>query len=75
MNDKNWIAEYKEWRSDLKPYQIELLENGAESASQQWLINSMWCEWKEIKKIRVVNPSVASVKLSPDPWEDEELCG
>ena len=50
MNNENWIAQYKQWKGDLKPFQVKLLDEGAMTQSQQWLINSMWCDWKEIKK-------------------------
>ena len=39
----------------LKPYQIKLLEEGAKSQSQAWLINQMWTDWKEIQeKIKII---------------------
>ena len=41
MNDENWQTQYKEWK-ELKPFQIKLLEEGAESQSQAWILNDMW---------------------------------
>ncbi|WP_320676048.1 hypothetical protein [Prochlorococcus sp. MIT 1300] len=71
MNDENWKEEYKKLKS-LRPYQIKLLEEGATSLSQAWLLNSMWCEWKEIKAMTETNlPSIEvfSVGTPMDPWE------
>ena len=66
MNDESWKDQYKEWKS-LEPYQIELLENGAKSQSQAWLINSMWCDWRDIKKVK--DTELPTIKyLDEDPW-------
>ena len=73
MSDENWIDQYKQWKSGLKPFQINLLKNGAESQSQQWLINSMWCEWVEMKKLKEDDPPSIN-ELSKDPWDDEVAC-
>ena len=72
MNDENWQEEYKELKS-LRPYQIKLLEEGATTLSQAWLLNNMWCEWKEIKGISEANlPTIETFAAEPplDPWED-----
>ena len=69
MNSENWVEEYKTWK-DLEPFQISLLENGADTLSQSWLINSMWCEWKDIKKQKeTCVPTFEKYRCS-DPWED-----
>ena len=47
-DDESWKDEYQSWKF-LKPYQIKLLREGAKNQSQAWLLNQMWCEWKEIK--------------------------
>jgi len=66
MNDESWKDQYKEWKT-LKPYQVKLLDDGAKSQSQAWLINSMWCDWQDIKKIKDTElPSLKS--SSDDPW-------
>ena len=53
MNDENWKEQFKEWKTNLKPFQIKLLEEGAQSQSQALTLNDMWCEWKNlaVKKI------------------------
>ena len=70
MDDENWKEQYKGWKQ-LKPFQLKLLDEGAQSLSQAWLLNAMWCEWKEIKKLKDTDlPSLNSVKLdlTNDPW-------
>ena len=64
MDDMNWVEQYKEWRP-LKPYQVKLLDDGAKTQSQAWLINAMWCDWKDIKKIKE-----AELPSFKDPWEE-----
>ncbi len=69
MDDENWKNQYKEWKA-LKPFQIKLLDDGAESLSQAWLINAMWCEWKDIKKLKETELPALERSLSKDPWEE-----
>ena len=68
MIDESWKVQYKEWK-DLRPYQIKLIDDGPKSQSQAWLLNSMWCEWMDLKKIKDNN--IASLKDSYgiDPWD------
>tara|TARA_B100000214_G_C23716282_1_gene512165 strand:+ start:52 stop:249 length:198 start_codon:yes stop_codon:yes gene_type:complete len=63
MNDENWKILYKQWK-DLKPYQIKLIDNGPKSQSQVWLLNSMWCEWIDLKRIKC-----SEISSWSDPWE------
>ena len=65
MNDNNWIEQYKEWKT-LLPYQLKLLDNGPKSQSQAWLINSMWCDWNNIKKIK--DTELPPITQLEDPW-------
>ena len=65
MDDQNWVDEYKEW-VQLRPHQIKLLDQGAQSQSQAWLINTMWSKWKEIKETKN-----SQSKLFEDPWRLE----
>ena len=46
-DDSNWKEEYKQYTSN-KRY-LELLENGAKSISQGWILGLMYNEWKKIK--------------------------
>ena len=60
MTGETWKNQYKEWK-DLKPYQIRLIEEGPKSQSQAWLLNSMWCEWMDLKKSNVSETSAKEI--------------
>ena len=71
MNDDNWKQEYKQMKV-LQPFQIKLLDEGAQSLSQTWLLNEMWCDWKDIKFIEVEKDSLMSIsntEWTRDPWD------
>ncbi len=68
MNDENWKQELKEWKSNLKPFQIKLLNEGARSQSQALLLNDMWCEWKELASKRRIDAIDGIFSGIPDPW-------
>ncbi len=72
MNDQNWKAEYINWKSDLKPYQIKLLEEGPNSNSQTLLLNDMWLEWKHLAAKRKI-AEISGKSLIEDPWNEELL--
>ena len=72
MDDKDWKEEYKKWKP-LNPFEIELLNQGANSLSQSWLLNAMWCDWKNIKKLKdaeLPKMNYLMRKLPKDPWEN-----
>ncbi len=72
MNDENWQDEYKGMKL-LKPFQIKLLDEGAQSLSQAWLLNAMWCDWKATKDMREIDllePEQVSIESTRDPWID-----
>ena len=60
MTGENWKNHYKKWKV-LKPYQIRLIEEGPKSQSQAWLLNSMWCEWMDLKKRNVSETSAKDI--------------
>ena len=68
MNDENWKIQYKQWK-DLKPYQIKLIDDGPKSQSQAWLLNSMWCEWMDLKKTNESQFSEINNISWIDPWD------
>ena len=71
MNDENWKEEFMQWRPDLKPFQIKLLAEGAQSQNQAFILNDMWCEWKTIavkRKLQSISGDALPIK---DPWEEE----
>ena len=68
MNDENWKEEFKEWKPNLKPFQIKLLKEGAKSQSQALLLNDMWCEWKGLAVKRRINSIEGEFLGIEDPW-------
>ena len=69
MNDETWKKQYKEWK-DLKPYQIKLIDEGPKSQSQAWLLNSMWCEWMDLRETNISKISQINNSSWIDPWEN-----
>ena len=37
--------------------------------SQAWLLNSMWCEWMDLRKINLPETSKKDISSWTDPWE------
>ena len=72
MTDESWQEQYKIWK-ELQPHQLRLLDEGAETLSQSWLLNQMWCEWKELKNSKDKNNFIEKSPnnyLATDPWGD-----
>ena len=72
MNDENWKEELKQWKPSLKPYQIKLLEVGAQSNSQTLMLADMWCEWKDLAIKRKLNEISRQPLEIEDPWHEKE---
>ncbi len=70
MEDESWKEQYKKWKVGLKPFQIKLLDEGAHSQSQAWLLNSMWCDWKDMKKLKETELPSLLFSCENDPWAD-----
>ena len=68
MSEETWKIQYKKWKN-LKPYQIRLIDDGPKSQSQAWLLNSMWCEWMDLKRKNVSEISQKDISSWTDPWE------
>ena len=68
MLDETWKNQFKKWK-DLKPYQIKLIDEGPNSQSQAWLLNRMWCEWKDMKKIKDTELPQMKKYSGVDPWD------
>ena len=49
FDDSNWREEYKNYTSSKK--ELELLENGAKSLSQSWILGALYQKWKRVKGI------------------------
>ena len=54
IDDSNWREEYKNYTSNKK--QLELLENGAKSLSQSWILGALYQKWKKIKGYKTPEP-------------------
>ena len=70
MDDSNWREEYLGYKHVNKK-QRELLENGAKSLSQSWLLGAMYNEWKTMKGYKdcllYTSPSPRDIPLSRMP--------
>ena len=53
-DDSNWREEYKSYTSNKR--HLELLENGAKSLSQSWVLGALYNEWKKIKGYNKFDP-------------------
>ena len=54
-DDSNWKQEYLGYKHVNKK-QRDLLENGAKSLSQSWLLGAMYSEWKTMKGYNKYDP-------------------
>ena len=54
FDDSNWREEYKNYTSSKK--ELELLENGAKSLSQSWILGALYQKWKKIKGYKEPEP-------------------
>ena len=54
-DDSNWKEDYLSYKHVTKR-QRELLENGAKSLSQSWLLGAMYNEWKSMKGYNKYDP-------------------
>ena len=68
IKGESWKIQYKQWKH-LKPYQLKLIDDGPKSQSQAWLLNSIWCEWMDMKRINTAKISTNHISPLNDPWE------
>ena len=47
IDDSNWREEYKNYTSN--SFHLELLDNGAKSLSQSWILGALYQKWKKMK--------------------------
>ena len=66
-DDSNWREDYLGYKHVTKR-QRELLENGAKSLSQSWLLGAMYNEWKRMKGYH----KFCLLYTSPRPRDVEE---
>ena len=67
FDDSNWREEYKNYTSSKK--ELELLENGAKSLSQSWILGALYQKWKKLKGIREKEPPDCQSSFSE--WNDK----
>ena len=68
MSEEIWKIQYKQWKN-LKSYQIKLIDDGPKSQSQAWLLNSMWCEWMDLKSRNIFEISENDISSLTEPWD------
>ena len=66
FDDSNWREEYKNYTSSKR--ELELLENGAKSLSQSWILGALYQKWKRIKGIPP-DPEPPDCQSSFIEWE------
>ena len=70
-DDSNWKEEYKQYTSN-KRY-LELLENGAKSLSQGWILGALYNKWKRLKGYDKYDPieNKGQLQSSFKDWESK----
>ena len=66
FDDSNWREEYKNYTSSKR--ELELLENGAKSLSQSWILGALYQKWKRVKGIPP-EPEPPDCQSSYIEWE------
>ena len=54
IDDSNWREEYKNYTSN--SFHLELLDNGAKSLSQSWILGALYQKWKKMKGYKEPDP-------------------
>ena len=54
LDDSNWREEYKNYTTSKS--HLELLENGAKSLSQSWILAALYQQWKKMKGYKTSEP-------------------
>ena len=71
FDDSNWKEEYKNFTTNKK--YLELLENGAKSISQGWILGSLYNKWKRLKGYDKYDPieNKGQPQSSYKDWESK----
>ena len=64
-DDTNWREEYKNYTSN--KFHLDLLENGAKSLSQSWILSSLYQKWMKMKGYKYPEPPDCQSSLKE--WE------
>ena len=54
IDHTNWREDYMQYTTS--KFHLELLENGAKSLSQSWILGALYIKWKKIKNIKDPEP-------------------
>ena len=70
IDDSNWREEYKNYTSN--SFHLELLDNGAKSLAQSWMLNALPQDYKRKKGIKEPEPPdcQSSLKESLQIFDD-----
>ena len=49
IDNTNWREDYKQYTTN--KFHLDLLDNGAKSLSQSWILGALYIKWKKIKNI------------------------
>ena len=66
FDDSNWREEYKNYTTS--KFHLELLENGAKSLAQSWILGALYQKWKRVKNIHP-EPEPPDCQSSFIEWE------
>ena len=66
FDDSNWMEEMKAYTTNT--FHLELLEKGAKSLSQSWILGALYQKWKRIKGIPPA-PEPPDCQSSFTEWE------
>jgi len=64
-DDTNWREEYKNYTSN--KFHLDLLENGAKSLSQSWILGALYQKWMKMKGYKHSEPPDCQSSLKE--WE------
>ena len=69
-DNTNWREEWKNYTSS--KFQLELLENGAKSLSQSWILGAMYNNWKKMKGYDQLDPkeNKGQLQSSMKEWNE-----
>ena len=70
IDDSNWREEYKAYTSS--KYELELLEHGATSLSQSWVLGALYNKWKKIKGYKEPPPPDCSSSFLEWEYKNKE---
>ena len=71
IDHTNWREDYKQYTTS--KFHLDLLENGAKSLSQSWILGALYIKWKKIKNIKDPEPPDCSSSMSEYFQKEQEF--